>query len=461
MMIAGNTADLSLARPAPAPEHAAPRGAVYLATTLLVAVVLILQSNVRDSATSDVKLDAQVLLRLGLIAACGLYGFVHLPRTLPSLVRFPMGLLTLFVVWNFICAIFAVRMNYSMTSTAALMCCVMFVAAVVHTLGGRRTVITIAASHLVWLVLTWAFFLFVPSVGRDPFNEDADLGTRLAGLMHPNGTGTFAALAVILLIVIGLQRWVSWKWLVFPMAFAGFSLWATDSRTAILTVGAAVAVLSWRLVKPAFWALGAIAGLAALMVWSASGPTQSAVGLEDFSRTGESEEVSSLNGRTELWSFVIREIFRSPLVGYGHGCQRFVIEEFRLNWDATHAHNVFLQVSLGGGWFCGLLLAAMFLWLFVDCLRRPDPVPDALAVAIFVGALAHAGLLGLLPDSTSVLFMVALMWRTSTDIAPGASEPLKEEQARSAATVSRTMRRAPEPSLLTTAERIGAHRGDL
>ena len=461
MSIADHATEQPISRPAPSSGNAVSRAAVFVATTLLVAVVLVLQSNLRESLTADIKLDPQVMLRLGLLAVCGIYGTIYLPRTLPDLLRFPMALLLLFALWNFVTAMFAINLIYAMTSSAGLLGCALAIAAVLHTLGGKRTVVTIAVSLVVWLAASWAFFLLVPQIGREPFNLDQDMvGLRLAGLSHPNGTGTFAALAMVLLMVIGVEGWAPWKWLALPMAFGGASLWASDSRTAMLALIASAAVVGLRRVRPLYWGAGLVASLLLGMAWLLAGQPGMKIGMQDFARTGEAEEISEFNGRTEVWRMVREEIKRSPLVGYGHGCQRIVIERFPLDWDPNTAHNAFLQVSLGSGWLSGLLLGSMFLWLLIRGIRRPDAFPDAVATFIFVGAMAHAGLLGAIPDSNSVVFMVALMWRSAgkAEGRAAAHHAAQEREYTMSERVHRTRITTAQDGLVT-AGRISASRG--
>ncbi len=102
------------------------------------------------------------------------------------------------------------------------------------------------------------------------------------------------------------------------------TLVATNSRTAMIAVdcwrsSGRTAFRLRRLLLPA-----SVAGLAMVNLLAFASATGT---LPDFnellgvaSRSGHANEVLSLTGRTEIWSWVWEKIIKHPLLGYGVQC---------------------------------------------------------------------------------------------------------------------------------------------
>jgi O-antigen ligase len=73
-----------------------------------------------------------------------------------------------------------------------------------------------------------------------------------------------------------------------------------------------------------------------------------------------SDDMYTLNSRTELWSKVMDHILAQPILGTGFFASRYLlIKDF--SW-AGHAHNSFFEVQLTTG-LIGLMLLGLFLVL--------------------------------------------------------------------------------------------------
>ena len=238
----------------------------------------------------------------------------------------------------------------------------------------------------------------------------------MGGLGHPNALGRQCALLLALLVVLRHSWQVRWSIIAPLAALALVTLWRTDSRTAMAAAAAAVGVLWaqryvpwWRGVVLLAAVLGIVVGSAILLLDDGS------AGLDEFasslSRTGEAEEIYNLTGRTDLWQFALDQIAASPLFGYGWGSARFVMVDG--HFATHHAHNLLLNVMLGGGVVAGLLLAAMLLGQLRRLFGSPAAFPDAITVLVCVGGLADYVMLNPIPDSHTALWLLALGWRTA------------------------------------------------
>jgi O-antigen ligase len=219
-----------------------------------------------------------------------------------------------------------------------------------------------------------------------------------------------SALAVALLLVLGTQRLARWKVLAFPLALAALTIYLTDSRTSAIAAAAVVVVAAVRSMR---FTVGKAIGILLLPLVAAIGLAVISLGVVHFkeddvlarlSRSGESVEMYNVSGRSEIWSFFLDRYRESPLVGFGLGCSRFVPRESYL-----HAHNQVLNVFVETGLFGGALVLLQFFVLGRRFFVARNPYFDLFFVIVLVGGLTERVILAPIPDSFTVLWLLALL----------------------------------------------------
>lgn len=170
---------------------------------------------------------------------------------------------------------------------------------------------------------------------------------------HALLTADLLAVAIISLFASDLRK--LFKAILMPGLLALF--WLTNARAA--TVGLAISVLAIVILKLGRNSVRAIAVMLTLCL---------AVGfllifqdrLPAMVRPLLSDDLFTLNSRTELWSKTMTYIFAQPILGTGYfGSRYLLLKDFVF---AGHAHNSFLEVQLTTG-LVGLLGLAGFLLL--------------------------------------------------------------------------------------------------
>lgn len=210
---------------------------------------------------------------------------------------------------------------------------------------------------------SWVFALFYPNIGIHYGLYD---GAWRGVFHHKNELGRMMTLAVGVNLALLSTR--PWK------ALAGLTM-AVPLIVLSTSKSALVVVLTLLLLVPVFRTLrtkssrmiplaaGAVLLAGSLAMWLA---TNSERVLALLGRE------STLTGRTELWSILLREIWRYPLLGYGyhgfwpgqHPAVRTVWNA--VGWEAWHAHNGLLDLWLD----LGLLGVGIFVWITVQFTRR-------------------------------------------------------------------------------------------
>ena len=159
---------------------------------------------------------------------------------------------------------------------------------------------------------------------------------------------------------------------------------------------------------------------------ASSGSEEACLGI---SRSGQSEELSSLTGHTEIWAWVLDRIEERPIVGQGYGCARFAMAVFNdlVEQDmAGCAHNTLLNLALTTGVVGAVLFLGMIFNLALDFVRQPSIVPDMILVLVVVAGIADAVAFSPIPDVYTVLWLIALFWRQTGMTLEDDSAPVLE-----------------------------------
>lgn len=287
-----------------------------------------------------------------------------------------------------------------------------------------------------WLLLTGIWMLVVSPVGRVPHLDlataagftayvlagaavvDAGGWPRLRAALFPASAVLLVASALTEVSGIGGSRWFG----VFrdPNALAfgcvvaalcGVDRWMRGGRHGLLLATAALPVLVLTdgriamaalavglasLVRPALPAIvlplvivAACTGGALLAANDSLGERAS----RSVSRSGESEEIRTLTGRTEIWAIALDEVRERPVTGIGAGSTPEVFavaeEQDRIGFVVTHGHDVWVQLALSGGVVAVALVLLGSIDFAVRARIRPVRDRDALMLALFVHGITE------------------------------------------------------------------------
>ena len=140
----------------------------------------------------------------------------------------------------------------------------------------------------------------------------------------------------------------------------------------------------------------------------------------------------TLTGRTEIWAYIIQDIWMKPWLGWGYHV--FWLEtnpaaaeiSVAARWVVTTAHNGLLELLLDVGVFGTALFAFILIRtiaLAVRCLRTPERALAISTISCCVGTLlvgvSEAVLLTPTQSSNSVMFMTGLMCERALYVARG------------------------------------------
>lgn len=395
---------------------------IWLSCSLLFLLLIVPSYDFRPPTEEEgFGIDFQLLVRLALCGACGLYGLLYWRRSYTYLLAFPGAWSLVFLAWAAATVPAAASPTYAATAWIVLCCVTLFAPAMLAQLEERQVLFTIFVSTLTFIVMAWSLFYFVPSIGRSAYVVDGQIEYRVGGDAQQLGfQGVWLIAATLALINTRGMRISSG---ILPILFGLTTIAFAQSRTSFITaVGIIGLAILMKAPRNRVLVLGLTGGLISTVVLFLF-----ACGLFSFrgsdvltaaSRSGTQEEIYNVTGRTEFWPFVLKQVAAAPLWGHGYGSARHALYDFNGNsykiGDLHHAHNTFLNVMLTTGIVGTLILAAMYLGLLDSILHYRRLFPTLVLAVITVAGLTESLLFGPMPRTHTVLWLLALYWQQSS-----------------------------------------------
>lgn len=241
---------------------------------------------------------------------------------------------------------------------------------------------------------------------------------RLQGLSgHPNVLGEQMAVLITLAAIARRQRLINRGVFFLCLVLGMVVLEATNSRTmlaAVLFAWVVVALRQRGLLALAFAALAGSASVILLAWASGYNPVPEAL-LVSFSRSGNTSELTTLTGRTELWQVAFELIRERPLLGWGYNGTEalFVSSVGRAFYgDPVNAHNMYLQAVVSLGLLGCLPLAFLLALLVKRMLVNPDPARDQFLLLVMIIGLAEVAIAAT-PVALTLVFFIFVVREAS------------------------------------------------
>jgi O-antigen ligase len=391
----------------------------FWGTVLLLASVNVTMFDLAQETEGEAfRIDPLLLLRMGACAAFGLFGLLYLPRTAAQLMRFPAAWNTMLLAWAALTVPISVSPTFSAAGVFTLACITLFVPAVLVQLGSDRTVKVLLAGLLIYIGLNWAVAIAAPNLVDTSFKTVAGETSHRFG-NDPQQLGLQAAWAIGFCLILALNKQLSRGLAILLLCGMLLTLGLSLSRTAIVASLAVSGIALWPHVRAphrmAAVAAGLIfVGVTAFVLSSGRVSLDSQRFVDVASRSGDTNELKTFTGRVDVWKYAWEKCLASPLFGYGYGTSRFVLQEdpnYPLQFQANHAHNLYLNTALTIGLPGALILIVMILHLSVHNMSLRYSVPSIALAFIVTGSITESLLYGAMPRSHAIIWLVGLFWQ--------------------------------------------------
>jgi exopolysaccharide production protein ExoQ len=361
-----------------------------------------------------VGIDRTVVIKLACSAgamALGVFGVLSSARIRSLMLSIPAVLITAIYLLAVVASISAVASN-------ALPCAViglgyvLFMATALDVLGIDKIAKAVLAGVLCHTLLAWFLYLFIPSFGV--FEELLDGGLiiyRMGGVNHPNGVSRTAAIG--LLLTVYLYRTNQLTNVVMILAFITIfvgAVYLARSRTVIVAITFAIGTMYLdRIFRPksvtaAMFAALVLMSVGFVAIGTGKGDDIDTKLIAMVAKTGNSEELTSGTGRTDIWARAIELIAEKPLQGHGFGSAIILMAD---NLQSTH--NMVLHAAMISGVGGGLALLGIMLWMIAYSMRNPNLLVRTTVVLILVCGTMEDTILETFPASTSIMWLLCCL----------------------------------------------------
>jgi O-antigen ligase len=299
-------------------------------------------------------------------------------RGLRAAVRAPAHWLLLTGIWMMVVSPFGLVPHLDLATAAGFTAFVLAGAAVVDAGGWPRVRAALFPASAILLI--------------------ASTLTELSGIGGSRWFGVFRdpnalAFGCVVAALCGIDRWMRGGRNGLLLASASLPvLVLTDGRIAIAALAVGVAALV-RPALPSFVVPLAIVAVCTGVVLLAVDESLGERASRTVSRSGESEEIRTLTGRTEIWQIALDEVRVRPVTGIGAGStpEMYTVaeEDDLIGFVVTHGHNVWVQLALSGGAVAVLLVALGTIDFAIRARIRPVRDRDALMLALFVHGITE------------------------------------------------------------------------
>lgn len=376
--------------------------------TLLVLMLLLTDISLRRRAFSDTSLDPQNLVKIAVWGMGLVVALFHLARVRSLLVGTPWMWMLILALWCTATAVYSPIPAYSLGAGISFISMVLFGVVVREAVDDRALLKAALAAlgALVWISLL--MYVAVPDRAMALMEGGGIL--RLAGPFgSPNNLGRVAAIALLICtwaIAAGVYTLRSPLLLATALA-AVACLVLSQSRTATLALVASVALVF--VLRRLPWLLIAMV----VVVMALLGMSLLELRLTDIaalvSRTGHASEITTMTGRTDIWSFILGEIRKEPLFGTGFASTKYTMPlGYRTfwGWTTTSAHNVWLQTWVTTGLIGVVLMACVLTSQLRHALRVKDYACSSILAFILILGMAEPGPFGPAPNLLTLVWAV-------------------------------------------------------
>jgi exopolysaccharide production protein ExoQ len=359
----------------------------------------------------EVALDSQVMAKLCVIGACGIYGllgFLADPQVRRTLFSFPV----LWVVMISACFFLAVPTSItpveSLASAISIACITLATVTGIVRLGAGTVVTTLFYSLCLYVVAAWIAFLAFPEIGV--YAEKLSEGrfqNRMAGIAHPNTLGQFSGLTIVLGSILYVRFGQRSMFRIGIILLAALALLFSLSRTSMVATVFALSIAFRKQLfrrEYALYAVGIVlAGAIGFLVLASTTDLSETIEqkLRLLSKSGDLSELTSATGRVEIWKYASRLIAEKPLTGYGAATSKYYLEDY-----TYYTHNMIMHVAFSTGIFGGTFALLMCLGRILAMITHHHLLADGIIAFLLVNGFFENVLFCFLAGLPTMMWIV-------------------------------------------------------
>ncbi len=389
---------------------------ILTAFLLTVTMVLVNSADFQGANAMSFSINFQIYLRLLVCGALGLFGILNLGSCFRIYSTYPGFLVALYGVIVLLSVPTSIALSYSAVTAICLWTMLLFLPAALELLTKSQFILALATGAVGYVLTSWVFYLAIPEIGiwKEYITIDYFL-SRMGGLGHPNTLGFYVSSALLMLMLLARKGVVHYRVVLVAAVLWVITIYCCLSRTPIIltilgTYGIFMDKISFSKLLPKILLVISILFFS-LLIPAGKGELDSFISkfLRSISKSGNTSELTSLTGRSDIWAYAIERSQERPLTGFGYGTPRFVM----IN-HSFHCHNIIINGLLSCGLIAGILLAYFFLILLFRLLNNPDPFQRAFTPVYLVGGMVESMIYSPAPSLEMLMFFTLILWKSDS-----------------------------------------------
>lgn len=383
----------------------------YTTQILLFINTFTAEAIFRQRDLADKSIDLQIVFKMGVWAATFVFCVMLIRLWFKQLLRIDKFFELLLLIMILVSCTYAPNPTYSLASAFSLFAIFFLLFLSSATLHNREIIWPIVAGCSLVSLISLIVYVVAPDFGRmhEWVNGVNVIGPRLTGI-----TGTANAIGYISAFAcLGLYYYRYYLpariplWFIAMLGVNFTALLLSNSRTSLLALILSILTAGVVRLNPARMAIFFIFICSVIMFFAV-------IDLDwlfsMLARSGDSSEITSGTGRTEIWKTTLRLIAEKPFLGWGYASSIFVLpaQDIIPGYNVPHTHNAFLQVLFSGGIVGLVLFISVLLTKFIFAFRFRDPLNVSFLTFLLIDGMAEPiAFYG--PATTTTLVLAAVL----------------------------------------------------
>ena len=392
------------------------------AKILFFLVVASFDVTFRNRGYGDKGLDLQVLAKLLLWGAAGLFALSRANRLLSALSEPAAAAWLLLLGWFAASSVYAPNPIFSSVAVASLCAVFLFFLTIVREIDDSWLgSLALLAAGTVCAISLVGYFVSPDTMRLWSWIDGSLVRTsRIVGITgHANAIGGIGAFGILIARIFWSVMDSRGAWLhVAAVACCLAALLLSQSRTPIgglLVVLGCYQLMYFRKGTRPMVVLGVLTSVAFGLIILFTYDAETTISL--LTRSGDLQEILTVTGRTAIWGAVLDLWSESPILGWGYGSSTYIIPKISasIGFVVAQSHNLIIQVMLSGGVVALTIFTAAAVISLRAVLRTHDAASATLLGFVFIGGLTEGAVFNNTPDlSFATLSLgVALLVRRS------------------------------------------------
>lgn len=268
-----------------------------------------------------------------------------------------------------------------------------------------KVLINIRKSCLIVILVSFVLYLL-----NVPQSYDILQGVeRFSGITY--GPHPLASVCVFFMLITISNFRIKFSSLFFLnfifLIISSFLIFIADSRQAFIGLIISVTYLFWKKMNSIKRTFSVVALL--IIIFTFGGGFDSDNFIQSQSRSSSPDEITTLTGRTLIWSNAVQLISDKPITGYGFNAGQIALEKnysTPFGWTTRSAHNFILQMGLDFGLLGVLLILIGVVYTFYKSTRFAYPLASVILLYCILVSLVERGFSGSLTIYSFLLFLI-------------------------------------------------------